>query len=52
MIEVESLSPLMRIEPEAHQEHVENWALFKGFDRPSTETEAEDIARKLGLTNR
>lgn len=51
MIEVESLSPVLKIEPGAYSEHTEHWKLFKGISQPSSEEEADDIAKKLGLQN-
>ncbi|MCA1631701.1 MAG: DUF4380 domain-containing protein [Acidobacteria bacterium] len=36
-IEIESLSPLRRLEPEETVEHVERWTLFPNFDAGATE---------------
>jgi hypothetical protein len=36
-LEIESLAPLRRLEPEATVEHVERWSLFQNFDAGATE---------------
>jgi hypothetical protein len=40
-IEVESLSPLRRVEPEETVEHVERWTLFDNFDAGATDDALE-----------
>lgn len=40
-IEIESLSPLRRIEPEETVEHVERWTLFPDFDAGATDDSLE-----------
>jgi hypothetical protein len=41
MLEMESLSPLVRLEPGASAEHVEHWELFSGLGTAATEAELE-----------
>ena len=42
MLEMESLSPLVILEPEGTFEHTENWQLFKGVPKPETEEDIEE----------
>jgi hypothetical protein len=41
MLEVESLGPMLTLEPGATVEHVEDWYLFQGVPQPHTEVEIE-----------
>ncbi|HEY0099751.1 MAG TPA: hypothetical protein VGB76_12450 [Pyrinomonadaceae bacterium] len=46
-IEVESLSPLRRLEPGASAEHLERWSLFEGVEAGATEEELEAAIAQL-----
>jgi len=39
MLEVESLSPMMTLDPGKHTEHVETWTLFKDIPQPDSEAD-------------
>lgn len=43
MLEMESLSPMVRLEPERETVHVEKWVLFDHIRRPDTEDEAISV---------
>jgi hypothetical protein len=41
MLELETLGPLVEIEPKGSIEHVENWHLFTGISAPSSDADVE-----------
>lgn len=50
MTEIESLGPLVELQPEASVEHVEEWMLFDNISMPSNdESEIEALIRSVGL---
>jgi hypothetical protein len=48
-IELETLGPIVTIEPGASVTHVETWDLYGGVERPQNEKDAQAIVEKLGL---
>jgi hypothetical protein len=49
-IEVESLSPLARLEPDASAEHLERWSLFADVELGATEATLEAALDALNST--
>jgi hypothetical protein len=41
MLEVETVAPLCKLDPEKTVEHVENWFLFKGVETPMNDTDID-----------
>ncbi len=41
MLELETLGPLVRLEPGMTVEHVEQWLLFRGVPLPSKDTDVD-----------
>jgi hypothetical protein len=48
-IELETLAPIVTIEPGASATHVETWELYGKVDRPRDEKDAKALVEKLGL---
>jgi len=48
MVEMESLSPFVKLAPDATIEHIENWMLFDNIKLPGNET---DYVNKAGYVN-
>ena len=46
MLEMETLSPLSKLEPNEFLIHEEKWSLFKGIEEPKNEDEIDDIVSK------
>ena len=46
MLEMETLSPLMQLEPIGTLTHEEKWSLFKGIEEPKNEDEIDEIVSK------
>ena len=47
MLEMESLSPMLKLEPGESAEHVEKWRLFPQVERPKSQEEAVKVLRKI-----
>lgn len=47
MVEMESLSPMLKLEPGETAEHVERWKLFRQVERPESQAEAGEVLRKI-----
>lgn len=47
MLEMETLSPLVILEPDETIEHIENWQLFAGVPVPKTEKDVDDNIMKF-----
>ena len=50
VIELETLGPLVRLEPGGHVAHTEIWALHKAPTSVESEAQAEGLANKAGLS--
>lgn len=50
-LELETLSPIVTIEPGAEAIHVERWELYKDVKRPNNEQEAQALVERLRLEN-
>ncbi|EIQ00480.1 hypothetical protein OpiT1DRAFT_05025 [Opitutaceae bacterium TAV1] len=48
MIEFETLSPLVKLEPGAFVQHVEHWTLLDGLAKPNTDTAFAKLAAAVG----
>jgi hypothetical protein len=48
MIELETLSPLVKLEPGKSISHVEHWALFDGLKKPSTDAAFAALSATVG----
>lgn len=48
MLEMETLSPLVILEPEGTIEHIENWQLFNDIPVPTNDKDVETIKLSLG----
>ena len=48
-LEIESLSPLLTVEPDGYIDHKETWTLTGNVKKPSSEAEMDEICRKYIL---
>ena len=49
MLEVESLAPLVTLDPGQETEHVERWFLFKGVTAPADDAGVEEWVMPTGV---
>jgi hypothetical protein len=48
-LELETLSPIITIDPGSTAAHVETWELYGGIDLPHDEKDVQSLVEKLGL---
>lgn len=48
MCELETLSPLVKLEPGQSVQHVEHWTILDGLKQPATDGAFEALAAEVG----
>jgi len=51
MLEIETLSPLVKLQPGEFEEHYERWELYKNISSPQNETDVDKILFEIGGTH-